>query len=337
MEKIVIITDTWTESVNGVTTALVHTKEELERQGFAVTMIHPGLFKTVLSLPQARDVKLAMSSRKHLKDMILAEKPKYIHIATEGSLGLVGRMTCLHNHWKFTTSYHTHFPAYVKIRYKYFESTTYSYLRWFHNAAANTMVSTGTLKQDLESHGFRNVVIAPLGVDLNLFKKNPQAKLPDRVQTPVFAFLGRVAPEKNITAFLECKLPGSKLIIGDGPSKESLAQKYPDAVFVGYQKGQALVDLLSISNVLVFPSKTDTFGLVIIEAMACGVPAAGYDVEGPKDIITDGVDGFLGDDLEKNAIKCLQLKPEDCIKKAQMFSWASATEKFVQNLVNFQG
>jgi len=262
-------------------------------------------------------------------------KPDCIHIATEGTLGLAARMLCVKNHWKFTTSYHTRLPEYVAIRVRHLRKATYDYLRWFHYPSHKVTVSTDSLKKELEKNGFKNVVSFPLGINLKFFKKNPKAKTPRNLKHPIFTFLGRIAPEKNIRTFLKCRLPGTKLIIGDGPQKSELQKEFGhEAVFVGCKKGKALTDLLSISDVFVFPSKTDTFGLAIIEALACGLPVAAYNVQGPNNIITNGLDGYLGTNLASNAKKCLKLNPEDCRKTAQKYSWDTYVEKFIKTLVH---
>lgn len=333
-KKIIIFTDTWLET-SGVITALHYKKKILEKKGFDVTIVNPGPFFT-LPLPTYKEIRMAFP-RKKIKEIIERKKPDYIHIETEGSLCLAARLVCAKNNWKFTTSYHTRMPEYVGMRFKHLKEPTYKYLRWIHSKSERVMVSTESMKKELQKKGFKNLVVVPLGVDTKLFTKNTKAQLPKDIKKPVFTFLGRIAPEKNIETFLKCNLPGSKLLIGDGPDRKKLEEKFKGkATFVGFKKGQDLVNLLSISDVLVFPSKTDTFGLVIVEALSCGVPVAAYDVQGPKDIITNGVDGFLGEtakDLEKNAKKCLKLKAKDCRKKALTFSWEKGVEKFIKNLV----
>ncbi len=334
-KTIVIITDAWTSAgVNGVVTALLKIQENLEKQGFRVVVIHPGMFFSV-ALPSDKSIRLSMFVKGKLERMLRKENPDYIHIATEGPLGLAGRRVCLNSKWPFTTFYHTRFPEYIEARFGGFKNLTYRYERWFHRASAALMVSTPSLKRELEARGFINLVVTPLGADLELFKHNPLAvPLPGMIK-PIFVFLGRVAVEKNIEAFLKCDLPGSKLIIGDGPSRKELETKYHGkAVFAGYKTHTEVVDLLSASDVFVFPSKTDTFGLVIVEAMACGLPVAAYDVQGPADIVTNGVDGFLGEDLEGNAKKCLQLNRQKCIEKAQQYSWANSVKKFIENIAH---
>lgn len=333
MKKIVIITDVWRNtSLNGVVTMLMNTKKVLEKKGFKVSMIHTGQFRTI-PLPTYKEIKLAIMAKWKMERMLRRAKPDYIHIATEGPLGLTARSVCLKNKWKFTTFYHTRLPEYVYVRLGAFRRITYAYLRWFHKKSACTMVSTMTLKKELEKKRFGNIAVVPLGVDIALFKRNSKVALPVGLQKPIFAFLGRLAPEKNIEAFLKCKLPGSKLIIGDGPSRKELEEKYRDgATFVGYKRGKELVDLLSAADVFVFPSKTDTLSLVIMEAMACGLPVAAYNVQGPINIITPGEDGFLGANLAENAKKCLKLDRKNCLKKAKLYSWENTGKIFLKNL-----
>ncbi len=334
MSTITFITDTWiTTNVSGVVTWLINTKKHLEARGFTVTIIYPGQF-TSFPLPTYPEIKISLLTRKKMEEMIRESAPDYIHIATEGPLGLTARAACLKNNWKFTTFYHTRMPEYLSIRFKALKGPTYQYMRWFHNASTGTMVSTASLKAELERKRFKHIALVPLGVDIREYQKNPAAQVPPGLKKPIFVYLGRIAPEKNLEAFLECNLPGSKLIIGDGPARIALEEKYKErATFVGYKKGTELADLLSVSDVFVFPSKTDTFGLTIIEALACGLPVAAYDVQGPNDIITNGEDGFLGEDLETNAKKCLALGPEKCIQKAQKYTWENSVQTFVENLV----
>ncbi|MFA7685343.1 MAG: glycosyltransferase family 1 protein [Candidatus Gracilibacteria bacterium] len=336
MKKAVIVTDVWSKNINGVVTAIVYTKKGLEDHGYQVTIIHPGLFHS-LPLPSYAEIRLAIFTKKRIGEMLRQIKPDYIHIATEGPLGLAARTACVKRKWQFTTSYHTRFPEYItaRIHLKPVEKIAWEYLRWFHSRSKKVMVSTPSLKKELEKMRFKNVTVLPFGVELDLFKKNLKAKIPKSLQKPIFTFLGRIAPEKNLKAFLECDLPGTKLIIGDGPQRKKLERKFKEhTVFVGKKKGQDIVDLLSISDVFVFPSKTDTFGLVLTEALACELPVAAYNVHGPKDIITNGKDGFLGNNLAKNAIKCLDLNKENCRKKALKYSWDNFTNKFIKNIVH---
>lgn len=334
MKKIVIVTDTWTPDINGVVTSIVHQKEQLESRGFAVRVIHPREFHTI-PIPFYPEMRLALVSRRKLGKILSDEHPDYVHIATEGTLGLVARMYCVKRCWKFTTFFHTKLPEYIALRLKIrgFNWLITKYLKWFHNAAECTMVSAASLRDELERKGFENVGIVPLGVDIHLFTRNSHAVLPKELTRPVFVYLGRVAPEKNLEAFLRCNLPGSKLIIGDGPQRESLEKEFSgSAVFVGYKRGREVVDLLSVSDVFVFPSKTDTLGLVLLEALACDLPVAAFNVPGPSDIIVNGVNGYLGDNLEAQAMNCLKLSRENCRKTALKYSWEKAINEFLKNL-----
>ncbi len=334
MKKIIIFTDGWHPMVSGVVRSLEKTIEILKNNYFEVVLIHPGMFHSipVFFYPE---VKLSVFAQKKIEKIIEAEKPDYIHIATEGTLGLAARMVCVHNNFKFSTAYHTHIPLYLKVRTGFLFNSTYAYLRWFHSASESLMVSTESLKEELTSHNFKNIVICPLGVDTDYFKREENNnKIKKEFTQPVFVFCGRVAVEKNIKEFLDCDLPGTKLVIGDGPQREELENEYGEKVkFVGYKKGADLIALLSVCDVFVFPSCTETFGLVVLEAMACGIPVAAHNVMGPKDIITSGVDGFVGDDLAKAAVACLNLSRAKCREKALQFSWEESTKSFIKNLV----
>lgn len=334
MKKILLITDAWKPQVNGVVRVFEKIIEQLENTGkYRFIIIHPGLFKTV-PMPTYPEIKLSLFSKRKIKKIILEEKPDYIHIATEGPLGVNTRKICIKLNLSFTTSYHTRFTDYVNLRFKFISpKIVYKYLRWFHNKAEYTMTMTNSMKEELEYHNITNLRMWPLGVDTNLFKKNSKAIIPKKMKTPIFTYLGRIAVEKSLEDFLKLDLPGTKLIIGDGPDRKKLEKKYnKNTLFVGYKHGQDIVDLLSISDVFVFPSKTETFGLVIVEALACSLPVAAYDIQGPKDIITNGVDGYLGDNLKENALKCLKLNKKNCRKTALKYSWENSAKLFLKNL-----
>ncbi len=335
MKKILIATDTW-KNINGVVTSIKQLKHGLEKSNFEVKIVHPVEFRNVPLITDP-DIKLALLSRRKMEKIIRKFNPDYIHIVTEGPVGFATRLACSKNKWKFTSHYHTQLPEYVAVRIRtgLFKNATYRYMRWFHKRSEKTMVSSPMFKNLLEKKNFKNVTLIPLGVDTERFKKNPKAKVPENLKKPIFTFIGRVTHEKNLPAFLKCKLPGTKLIIGEGSASKSLQKKFfKNTVFTGCKMGQKLVDLLSVSDVFVFPSKTDTFGLVILEALSCGVPVAAYNVTGPKDLIENGVEGFLGANLEKNALKCLKLKRSKCRKKALQFSSAKWCSRFIKNLVH---
>ncbi|MFA5770724.1 MAG: glycosyltransferase family 1 protein [Patescibacteria group bacterium] len=333
MKKIIIFTDGWHPMVSGVVRSLEKTIEILKKNDFEVVLIHPGMFHSipVFFYPE---VRLSIFAQKKIEKIIADENPDYIHIATEATLGLAARMVCVHNKFKFSTAYHTNIPMYLKVRTGFLFNSTYAYLRWFHSPSESLMVSTESLKKELESHDFKNIVVCPLGVDTDYFKRKINNDNQIVYPSPTFVFCGRVAVEKNIKEFLDCDLPGTKLVIGDGPQRQELEKEYADrAVFVGYKKGEDLINLLSVCDVFVFPSCTETFGLVMLEALSCGIPVAAHKVMGPRDIITSGMDGFVDDDLTKAALACLNLSREKCREKALQFSWEESTKSFMNNLV----
>lgn len=334
MKKAIIVTDTWGKP-DGIVITILQSKKGMEKAGMKVKIIHPKLFSN-FSLPTYPEIKLAILTGEKLKEIFKKTKPDFIHIATEGPLGLAARTFCVKNGLKFTTSYHTRLPEYTRIRLNIdaIETIMWRYMQWFHSKSERVIVSTNSLKKELEEHKFKKIKVIPLGTKLDLFKRNPKAIAPKNLKNPIFTFLGRIAPEKNIEAFLNLDLPGTKLVIGDGPNRKKLEKEFTkNTVFLGYKKGQDIVDLLSISDVFVFPSKTDTFGLVILEALACGLPVAAYNVQGPKDIIENGKTGYIGKNLKENAIKCLKIDRKNCRKEAEKYSWSTFTSEFIKNLV----
>ncbi len=331
MKKILFVTDAWTPQVNGVVRVLLALIPLLEARGYEVAVIEPGQFKTV-PLPFYPEIRLALFSRARIKKLLEEVNPDAVCLTTEGPLGWAARSVCREQGRPFTTWYHSHFQLYVDARLRGFLHPVYALIRRFHTGAVQTMVSTESLKKELESAGFRNLTLMPLGVDTTLFARNPEPPLP-RLPKPVFVYFSRLAPEKSPEEFLRLELPGTKLVIGDGPARKSLEKRYGKKnIFVGYKHGQELVDWLSLADVFVFPSRTETFGLVALEALACGIPVAAHDVMGPRDIVTEGKDGYLSDDLHSAAIKCLDLSPEECRKKAEQYSWEHSADTLIQNL-----
>jgi glycosyltransferase involved in cell wall biosynthesis len=330
--KLLIVTDAWHPQVNGVVVTLTRIKQILEADGLQVSLLHPGLFYSV-PLPIYPEIRLSFFSGRALRRILKAEQPIHIHIATEGPLGLTARLFCTRHRIPFTTSFHTHFQLYAFVRFPRLLGPAHAYLRWFHREAHRTMVATRGLKRALEASDFRNLVLWPLGVDCDRFVRNPSPKVPP-LPKPVFTYFSRLAREKSPEEFLRLSLPGTKLVIGDGPERAKLEAKYgSSAVFVGSKRGQELVDWLSLSDVVVVPSRTETFGLVILESLACGVPVAAHDVMGPQDIITHGVDGYLDDDLATAALSSLRLSPDACRRTALQYSWESSAQAFLRNLV----
>lgn len=334
MKRLLIVTDTWHPKVDGVVRSIEFRSRELAKLGFDVEVVHPGQFRT-LPFPLYPELKMALFPRRRLRRMMRELRPDYIHIETEGSLGVTARALCRRHGWRFTTSYHTHLQlyadVYARMPVQFLLKPAAALLRWFHGAAVRTFVSTESLRAELERQGFKNLVVCPLGVDTDLFIKNPQAPAQD-LERPVFAFFSRLGPEKSPEDFLKLDLPGTKLVIGDGPDRKKLEKKYPKAKFVGFKRGQELVDWLSVVDVVVMPSRTETFGLVVIEALAMGIPVAAHDVMGPRDIIVHGVHGHLSDDLKKAALECLNLSPEECRKRALEFNWAASAQVYADNL-----
>lgn len=336
MKKILLVTDAWPPQVNGVVRVQQAYMRELEKRGYRIVVIEPSQFYTV-PVPFYPEIPLAMFSKRRIARMIAEEKPDAIHLMTEGPLGLAARSVCMAHGIPFTTWYHSHFQLYIDTRFRGLLKPVYAYLRWFHAAGVRTIVSTETLKRELESAGFMHIAIVPLGVDVDQFKRNPSPPLPP-LPAPVFAYFSRLAPEKSPEEFLKLDLLGTKLVIGDGPMRVKLEAAYGAAnKFVGYQHGQDLIDWLSLVDVFVFPSRTETFGLVALEALACGIPVAAHNVMGPRDIVTVGKDGYLGEDLKEAALKCLTLSREDCRAKALQFSWERSTDVFIEMLESVQG
>lgn len=327
--KIAIITDAWYPQTNGVVTTLNRTGECLRQLGNEVLFITPKEFRTV-PLPTYSEIRLSLFPAAKVTRMLDEYEPEAIHIATEGPLGSAARKYCLRRNLKFTTAYHTQFPQYLRLRLPIPLSVSYSVLRRFHSKAQRTMVPTETLRQELITRGFDNVVIWSRGVDIELFK--PADKTFLQAPRPISMFVGRVAVEKNIEAFLSLDIPGTKFVVGHGPDYESLCEKYPKVQFVGYKYGEELAQHIAAADVFVFPSRTDTFGLVMLEAMACGVPVAAYPVTGPIDVVESGLTGVLNEDLREAVAQALKLNPDDARDYAEQHSWMAATRQFYSHL-----
>ncbi len=330
--RVVIATDAWTPQVNGVVTTLRKTIEILRQHGHEVLAITPEGRKTV-PCPTYPEIRLALFQGRSIAREIDAFQPDCIHIATEGPLGYAVRRYCLKRNIPFTTAYHTQFPEYVRSRAPIPVNWTVALTRWFHGPATRTMVPTPGIQELLQSRGFNDVVIWSRGVDTDLFC--PDDPVAYAFASPIWVYLGRVAVEKNIEAFLELDLPGTKVIIGDGPDLESLSGKYPDCKFLGYKFGADLARHLTGGDVFVFPSKTDTFGLVMLEAMGCGLPVAAYPVTGPIDVVIDGQTGMLNDDLKTACEAAIELSPAVCRDYAKTRSWEQAANQFCSHLAVF--
>ena len=327
--RIMIVTDAWEPQVNGVVRTLKSTCRELISMGHTVDILSPLEFKT-LPCPTYPDIRLSLGPAKKTYRRIEAFNPDALHIATEGPLGLAARRWAIKNDFPYTTAYHTRFPEYVQARFHIPLRWTYRYLNWFHGRAKAVMAPTNVVIKDLQNYGFDNVVLWGRGVELDIFRPRNIRRLDTK--PPIFLYVGRVAVEKNIAAFLDLDLPGSKWVVGDGPALSGLRCKYPDTNFLGVLSQQELAEVYSSADVFVFPSKTDTFGLVLLEAMACGLPVAAYPVTGPLDVIGNSSGGVLNHDLRQACLDELALKREDAFAHAQNFSWRAATEQFLNGI-----
>ena len=328
--KICITTDAWHPQINGVVTTLSHTVATLRAWGHEVLLITPDQFKT-LACPTYPGIRLSMVTPAAIGKRLREFRPQSVHIATEGPLGWTARAACRKLGLAFTTSYHTRFPEYVRMRAPVPLGLSYALIRGFHRAASRTMAAP-TILDELAAKEFTHLVPWSRGVDTTVFRPTPDLKTAS-ANGPVFVAVGRVAPEKNLPAFLDLDLPGEKWVIGDGPALNSLKQAYPAVRFTGAQQGEDLVRLLAAADVMVFPSLTDTFGVVLLEAMACGVPVAAFPVTGPQFIVREGVNGCLDTNLRAAALRALQVSRSDCRDFAGSYSWAACTRQFLNNLV----
>jgi glycosyltransferase involved in cell wall biosynthesis len=330
--KIAIATDAWPPQISGVVTTLKSTIKELELLGHEVRPIHPECFSVTVPCPTYPQIRLALAYRTGFGRHFKSFAPDSVHIVTEGPIGMACRQFCRKEGLKFTTSFTTRFDEYVQLRFGIPSRAVFRMLRWFHCAASNVMVSSVPLKKELDEKGFANTVLWPRGVDTDLFKLGDKPFITD--PRPIFLYVGRVAVEKNIESFLALDLPGTQYVVGDGPSMEKLKARYPKVRFVGAKHGEELARYYGASDVFVFPSLTDTFGIVMLEAMACGLPVAGYPVRGPVDIVQNGVTGFLDQDLRTAALKALEIDPQACRRFARQYSWQKSARRFVENLVS---
>lgn len=334
--RIMIVTDAWTPQVNGVVRTLSTVADELRAMGHVVEVVGPDRFRTI-PCPTYPDIALSLFPGRRLAGMIEAFNPDALHIATEGPLGLAARSYAKRRGLAFTTAFHTRFAEYINARTHIPTGPIYWWMRRFHDAGEGIMVATSSLRTELQGRGFRNIRPWTRGVDLDLFKPEPREDW--GLPKPVFLYVGRVAVEKNIGAFLDLDLPGSKVVVGGGPQLEPLRRSYPAVTFAGPRYGEALARSYAGADVFVFPSLTDTFGLVILEALACGTPVAAYPVTGPLDVMANatGTIGAMNADLRTAALEALRADRAACRAHAERYSWRACAEIFLSHLVPIRG
>jgi glycosyltransferase involved in cell wall biosynthesis len=327
--RILIVTDAWEPQVNGVVRTLKTTARELTKMDHEVRFLTPLDFRT-LPCPTYPEIRLSLFPQSGVNQQIREFDPDVLHIATEGPLGMAARRFALRNDFPFTTAYHTRFPEYVHARFRLPLSWSYAWLRHFHGPSKGVMAPTQVVVDDLKANGFTNTRLWSRGVDTDIF--HPQASKRLDSTPPIFLYVGRVAVEKNVEAFLELDLPGSKWVVGTGPALDGIRQRHPRVNYLGLLDREELAKVYASADVFVFPSKTDTFGLVLLEAMACGLPVAAYPVTGPRDVIADSKAGVLNDDLRAACLGALKLDRADAVARAGLFTWRAATEQFLGHL-----
>ena len=327
--KILIVTDAWTPQINGVVRTLQMTVRELVALGHAVEILSPDLFRSI-PCPGYAEIRLALAGRSQVRRRMLALAPDALHIATEGPLGIHARAVARERAWPFTTAYHTRFPQYLRARLPIPLAVSYAFLRRFHGAGVATLAATPAIVDDLSAHGFAAPRVWSRGVDTALF--NPDGPREPRGSGPVFLHVGRIAVEKQVDEFLKLDLPGEKWVVGDGPERARLQAAYPQARWFGTLQGEALARVFRSADVKVFTSVTDTFGLVLIEAMASGTPVAAFPVAGPIDVVGTSAGGVLDADLRRACLAALALPRDGARAHALTFSWAAATRQFVDAL-----
>ena len=328
MKRILIATDAWQPQVNGVVRTLQSLAASSRQFGIDIAFLTPEGFPS-FALPTYSSIRCALPTKREIARRIEAAVPDALHIATEGPIGQAARRYCLDRGLSFTTSYMTRFPEYISARVPIPQSWSYALLRRFHAAAAVTMVSTASLREELSERGFKHLELWTRGVDTELFR--PERAMAIDLPRPIFVSAGRLAVEKNLAAFLALDLPGSKIVIGEGPQAAELKRRFPTAHFLGLLEGETLAAHLAAADVFVFPSRTDTFGVVQLEALASGVPVAAYPVAGPRDVIGDNPIGALDEDLKAACLKALTISREACRAFALTRSWESSALQFISH------
>jgi glycosyltransferase involved in cell wall biosynthesis len=331
--RILIATDAWHPQVNGVVRTLTSLARSASRLDAEIDFLTPEGFPS-FAAPTYPGLRIAWPNRRKIARRLEAAAPDAIHIATEGPVGWAVRAYCIRRQLAFTTSYTTRFPEYIAVRSIIPAGVSYAVLRHFHAAAAMTMVATASLRQELSLRGFRKLGAWTRGVDTELFRPDDPVELD--LPRPIFMTVGRVAVEKNLEAFLALDLPGSKMVIGDGPQRAELERRYPKVKFLGEKTGRELSAHFAAADVFVFPSLTDTFGVVQLEALACGTPVAAFPVTGPLDVIADHPVGALDADLRSACMRALGISRQACRALALERSWENSARQFIGNLSALQ-
>lgn len=327
--KVLTVTDAWHPQVNGVVRTIEATNRELLLAGHEAAVISPLDFRT-MACPGYPEIRLSILPYRRLARLIDACRPDAIHIATEGPLGTAARRYCLRHGRPFTTAYHTRFPQYLKAMCGIPEAWVYRFLRWFHGRAHCLLTPTPHVERELAQWGITNIGRWTRGVDLDVFHPVAETSPPvEGLPRPLFLCVGRVSVEKNIGAFLDLDLPGTRIVAGIGPELEILKRRHPDVRFLGVLSREDLARLYSNVDVFVFPSRTDTFGLVMLEALACGTPVAAFPVQGPLDVVGGSSVAVLDEDLRKAALAALRIDRASCRAHAERYSWKAATEQFI--------
>jgi len=330
MKTIMVITDNLPDQVNGVVTTFTNVESQARKDGYKIVYIDPRSFPHI-SCPGYPEVKLSWP--KKIGRLIMAEHPDYIHIATEGPIGLAARIWLDHKRWRYNTSYHTRFPEFLKEIYGIPMFMTYWYVRWFHKHSGKVLTTTPAMADELISKGFKNVIGWTRGVNRSNLMPS-KSRIYNRDIT--LLSVGRISKEKNLDALIPLQYEFDMVVVGDGPYREELQSKMPAAQFVGYKSGTELADYYQTADVFVFTSQTDTFGLVIIESMSLGTPIAAYPVRGPVDIIEQGVNGYIHEDLYHAVKNCLELDRDAVKRSSEKWTWERCWQIFRDNLIPLQ-
>jgi glycosyltransferase involved in cell wall biosynthesis len=331
--RILLATDAWSPQVNGVVRCLEAVAAELAAAGHAVEVVHPGCFRTVAA-PRYPEIRLAIAPGRGFARRAEAFGPDRIPIATEGPIGMAARRWCRRRRRPFTSSYHTHFPLYLRRYFGLPTAISWRLVRWFHGPAKVVLASSPSAREDLRRHGLPQAMAWTRGIDRQVFRPHPPPLPLAELPRPVLLYVGRVSPEKNLEAFLSADLPGSKVVVGDGPSRAALAARHPRAIFLGWRFGEALARHYAAADVLVFPSRTDTFGVVMIEANACGTPVAAFPVGGPRDVIRPGENGWMHEDLRVAVERARSIPRERCLADSQRWRWDAAASALLEAMAD---